>query len=487
MHTGAAIAVIGTAAWYAVVVCLVYLGAMAIVFTAMLLVAARENRIRAREGRLEDIETLLASPFTIPVSVIAPAYNEELYASDSVRSLLGLDYSEHEVIVVNDGSTDGTLAQLTQDFDLEPTGTFYRHVLATAEIRQIYRSRADPRLTVVDKFNGGKADALNCGVNLARYRYVCCVDGDTIYRRDALVKGMRLAMQDPAAVVGMTGQILPSSQPEDASTDGDAPARVDRHMLVVYQLFDYVRAVVGMRLAWNRANYMLCTSGAFMIWRRDVVLELAGFSRRFTCEDIEFTFRVHQHFRAAGKRYLIQSLPDPVCVTEGPTSIAALVSQRERWQRVITETVWHYRAMLYNPKYGSVGMLGLPYYLWGEVLAPIFQLIAVVAIPVAALAGVMGWADLVRFLAILALVQGVFTCGAILLQDRNLRIFAAHDVRYLILLTPLEVFFYRPIIFYAQLKGLIGVVRGDKGWHKPERRTRRTSAADRRVPMSAGV
>ena len=157
-------------AWYMFLACLVYLLVLVLMFALMLASAIRENRLRGREGRLEDFNTLLASPFTIPVSVIAPAYNEEFCVLPATRSLLALRYPEYEVIVVNDGSTDQTLARLRDEFDLEPTGTFYRKTLPGLDVKQIYRSRTEPRLIVVDKENGGKADALNCGINLARYR-----------------------------------------------------------------------------------------------------------------------------------------------------------------------------------------------------------------------------------------------------------------------------------------------------------------------------
>ena len=459
-------------AWYMFLACLVYLLAVVVVFVLLLAVAIRENRLRARETRLEDFTTLLGSPFTIPVSIIAPAYNEEVCVKAAVRSLLRLQYPEYEVIVVNDGSKDQTLARLRDEFDLEPTGTFYRKTLPSLEVKQIYRSRTDPRLFVVDKENGGKADALNCGINLARYRYICCVDGDTVYERDALLKGMRLVNHNPAVAVGVTSQISLHRHPEQATRLDDNRMRVDRHLLMMFQMFDYLRAFVASRLAWSRGNYMLCAVGAFALWRRDVLLELGGFSKDFTCEDIEFTFRVHEHFRAAGKPYRVYSLADPLAVTEGPETIRALVSQRARWQRVITESVWHYRRMLLNRKYGTVGMIGMPYYVLVEVLAPVFQVLALISVPIAAYVGMLHWDEFVRVLIFIAFGGALFTNLALLVQERTIRRFAARDLPYLLLLGPFELFLYRPVIFYAQFKGAIDFLRGDRGWHKFQRNRR---------------
>ena len=458
-------------AWYAFVACLIYLVLVFTVMAVTAIIAARENRLRSHEKRLEDFETLLASPFTIPVSVVVPAYNEAVAIKPVVLSLLALEYPELEVIVVDDGSTDTTLAQLREHFDLQTTGTFYRRTLATTPVQHVYSSLREPRLTVVSKTNGGKADALNCGINLARYRYVLCVDGDTMYQQDALLKGMRLVMQDPARVIGVTSRIRVSSQPEQEGVAG-TPSRSERNVLVTFQAFDYLRAFLNVRAAWSRSNYMLCASGAFAIWRRDVLMELGGFSPAFSCEDLEFTFRAHEHFRAAGIPYRILALADAIGVTEGPTSMGALVRQRSRWQRVINETVWHYRHMLCNPRYGTVGMVGMPYYLIAEVLAPLFQLAAVVSIPLAAAAGLLQWGELARMVVIIALGLGMFTIVAIALHDQTTRPFAPRDLAYMLLLAPVELFLYRPIIFYAHWKGTVDFLRGERRWDKFERNVR---------------
>jgi poly-beta-1,6-N-acetyl-D-glucosamine synthase len=455
-------------AYYA---CFAYLAVVTLMFFLLSLSASFENRARARQARNEDYETLRESPFTIPVSIVAPAYNEEVCITAAVKSLLSLNYPEYEVIVVNDGSTDGTLDRLIQDFQLTPVGTFFRQTIQATPVRQLYRSERDPKLLVIDKPNGGKADSLNCGINLARYRYVCCVDGDTVFFPDALLNGMRVATQNPAEIVGVTSQVAIASHPEHARL-ADGLIRVDRRPLIAYQLLDYLRAFLSSRLAWNRGNYMLCAIGAFMLWRKDVVIELGGFSSDFTCEDIEFTFRVHEHFRKNGTPYRILSLPEIVGVTEGPNTVGRLVSQRARWQRVITETVWHYRGMLGNMRYGAVGMLGMTYYVIGEILAPIFQALSVIVVILGALSGLLSARQFVESILILAFGAGLLTNFAILMRERHSRTFRGADLRFLLLLTPLELVLYRPILFWAQFKGLIEFLRGDRGWNKFERNAR---------------
>jgi poly-beta-1,6-N-acetyl-D-glucosamine synthase len=451
--------------YWTLLACLVHLLLAYGIFFGLLAFALVESRMRARERRAEDFETLSRSRFTIPVSVIGPVYNEEPIVVSSVRSLLAQQYPEAEVITVNDGSSDGTLRRLQEAFDLEPRQVFFRRTFPTKEIRAIYRSRTDPRLIVVDKANGGKADALNCGLNLARYRYVCCVDGDTVFEPDALLRGMRLAVKDPANVVGVTSHVAIADRPEEEQAER-GERRVDRKVLTNFQAMDYLRAFLNNRTAWTRLDFMLCSVGAFAIWRRDVLMELGGFADNFTCEDIEMTFRVHERYLREGRRCRVLALPDTVGRTEGPDRLSRLISQRARWQRVIMETVWHYRHMLLNPRFRTVGLIGMPYYVVSEVLAPIFEVLSLAALPLAAWLGVLSVSQALLFAAFIAFVNGLFTSAAVLLHDLDERSYRLRDLARLIALGPAELFLYRPPLSWARIKGTWGFLRGDKGWHK---------------------
>ncbi len=461
-----------TLVYWTFIVCVCYLLSVYAAFVLVMIASAAEGRRLVRDSRHEDFETISESRFTIPVSVIAPAFNEEVMIVRAVESMLALDYPEFEVIVVNDGSTDGTLDALRDAFELKPRESFYKRVFSTQPVRGIYHSARDSRLVVVDKENGGKADALNCGLNFARYRYVCTVDGDTVFFPEALLKGMRLVLHDPANVIGVTSLVEISQRPEEGFKSKPGFRRADDRALINFQRLDYVRAFMNNRLGWSRLGFMLCSVGAFAIWRRDVAVDLGGFSSAFTCEDIEFTFRVHEHFLRAGKPYRILSLGEMVGRTEGPDTVRRLVSQRARWQRVITETVWHYRRMSLNRRYGSVGFLGLPYYILVEVLAPIFQVISVVAVPLAWWTGVLNISQFLFFLLTIAFANSVLTNIAILLHDQTSRNYRIRDLVRLMLLGPLDLFLYRPILFWAQAKGLLDFLRGEKGWNKFERNRR---------------
>jgi biofilm PGA synthesis N-glycosyltransferase PgaC len=457
----------------AVQVCFLYLALTYVLFAAQLLVAVLENVRRYREERIEDYQLLASSRFTVPVSVVFPAYNEASVILSCVRSALAFEYFEYEVIVVNDGSTDDTLAVLVAAFDLHPHQVFYRPTLPTEEVRGIYRSALEPRLIVVDKVNGGnKADALNVGVNLSRYRYVCCLDSDTMYERDALLKSMRLAVADPARVVGVTSVFTVGLHPERQGSVRDEKRRLDRSLLMNFQQLEYVRSFLNNRAAWSRLNYMMCCSGGFMIWRRDLLVELGGFARSFTCEDIEMTFRVHERMLRERRPYRVLSLPDTVATTEGPAHLTALVSQRARWQRVILETVWHYRRMFLNPKYKTVGLLGMPFYVVTEALAPLFELLATLTLVLAVASGVFDLRQFLFFVGAVSVLNASFTIAGLVIQDRLMREVRWSDLLRLVLISPLELIAYRPLLLYAALKGTVAACRGKKGWDKFDRNPR---------------
>jgi len=452
-----------------------YLAVLYLSYVALAAVGLHENAIRRRESAVEDYDGLAVSRFTIPVSIILAAYNEEGAISATVRSLLRLDYPEFEVIVVNDGSVDGTLERLRADFGLVPVETFARHVIDTEPVRCAYRPRDRAPLVVIDKMNGGKADALNAGLNQARYRYVCGVDADTVFSKDALLKGMRLVMPDPARVIGVTSPLTIALDTEATMAEPVGRRRIPSRPLIAYQHLDYLRAFFNNRLAWSRLDFMLCAVGAFQIWRRDVLEEVGGYARGFTCEDIELTFRVHERYLRRGRPYKILCLPDNVGTTEGPDTVRKLVSQRERWQRVINEACWHYRYMLLNPRYRSVGLLGMPFYLLSEVLAPVFELVAGASLVGAALYGVLDWTAFLLTVGTIAFLNGALTGTAILADDYQSRIYRVSDLVRLLALAPLDLVLYRPILMWARLKGTWRFLRRDKGWYKFERNARPAS------------
>ena len=450
------------ALFWMLVLCLSYLVLVTSLYMLQLPLAFAEQRRRKRER-----EARSGVPVRPGVSIVVAAYNEEATIVATLNACLEQLYPRFEVIVVNDGSTDRMMDVLRSRFELEPCMWHPPAVaLETRLIRNVYRSKIDPRIIVVDKANGGKADALNCGANVAREPYVVGVDADTVLSDVALARGME-PFDDPD-VVGLTSYLSITGSPRRARFLRGAKL-VDRSLLISFQHLDYVRSFHNSRLAWSRLNYMLCTNGAFQIWRREVMIELGGFSSDFTCEDIEFTFRVHEHFRRVGLPYRVVCIPDEVGATEGPQRARSLIAQRARWQRVILETFWHYRYMLGRRRYGTVGLLGMPFYLFSEVLAPVFEQLAIAMLPLAVVAHRLSWHAALLVMGAIALSNGVLTTAALAIADQGDRSYRKRDLARLAALAPLELFWYRPILTWARIKGTWGWMRGDRGWDKFER------------------
>jgi cellulose synthase/poly-beta-1,6-N-acetylglucosamine synthase-like glycosyltransferase len=454
-----------------VVACAVYLCVVYGIYLSLLAVAIVESRQRRLETEADDHDTIAHSRFLPPVSVLVPAHNEVGGLPDAVRSLLALEYPEFEVIVISDGSTDGTVERLREEFELMPVELSSRAVVATEPVGAVFRSHAERRLVVLDKRGGGKADALNVGLNYCRYRFVCGVDADMVFARDALSRAMCAFLSDPAQVVGLTSFVEIAENP--ASALRGVEYRIpDSRPFLLFQTLDYLRAFFNNRIAWSRLGFMLCAVGAFQVWRRELLDELGGWSREFTCEDIELTFRVHRVLQERGEPYRVLCLPDRIGVTEGPDTIGKLVAQRERWQRVILETWWANRRMCFNRRYGRVGMLGMPFYLASEIVAPAFELLAAATLVVGAALGLVDWWLFALVLLLISLVNSGFSSASLLMVERQSGAYRPTGLLRLLALMPVEILVYRPVLSWARMKGTWRFLRGDKAWHKFERNVR---------------
>lgn len=404
-------------AWdLAVAASLIYFVAINLTYTLLTLTSFFHTAFRTRQAEATNFELLLRSGLTPPVSIVIPAHNEEPVILDSVATALAVEYPEFEVIVVNDGSTDRTLRRLIDAFDMEGTEQPYRAVLPSAPVRRIYTSRTHPNLRVVDKTKGGKSDALNAGVNVARFRYVCNTDADTLFEPAALLRIMRPVVRDPQRVVAVGGQVRVGNG--FRVVDGRiVERRLASSLLPVFQVVEYLRTFLGNRVGWSAVNSMLLISGAFGLWRRDTLVSVGGFNRDITGEDLELTLRIHRVLRQRGEEYKVLALPDPVCWTEAPDDFRSFYGQRNRWHRVLLESFGLHREMLLNPFYGTPGMVGMPYYFFFEILGPFFEILSYLVVGTGFMLGFVEPETLLLFLMLTVGYSTVLNTAAILIEE----------------------------------------------------------------------
>ncbi|HSA95033.1 MAG TPA: glycosyltransferase family 2 protein, partial [Acidobacteriota bacterium] len=313
-------------------------------------------------------------PIVRPISVIVPAYNEAAGIIESVRSLLSLSYPVFEVIVVNDGSTDGTLERLVEAFELRPSKAVFRKSVQTLPVRGIYRSAVQPKLVVVDKINGKKADALNAGLNISRYPLFCAVDADSVLEKDALLKVVRPFLEDPERTIGAGGIIRLSNG--CVVKDGQVVrVGIPRNWIARFQILEYLRAFLGGRMGMSMMRSTLIISGAFGIFRKDLALACGGYRAASITEDMDLVIRMQKHLHEKKKPYRIQFIPDPICWTEAPEDLRVLARQRSRWHRGLIQTLVRFRRMLFNPRYGIAGMFAMPFYAVFEMGGPFIEVL----------------------------------------------------------------------------------------------------------------
>jgi len=385
-----------------------------------------------------------------PVTVIVPAYNEAAVISSSVSSLLNLHYPEFEIVVVNDGSSDETLACLTKDFKLRPYSKPMRLQVPHAPVRGIYISGDYPNLIVVDKENGGKADSINAGINVSSYPLFCSIDADSLLEPDALLKASRLFIEDDELIAtGGIVRVINGCRVKDGAV---LEIALPRRMMEATQVLEYTRAFLSGRTGWNLLKSLLIISGAFGVFRKDVVVAVNGY-RKTVGEDMDLVMRLHRHCLDNKIPYKIFFVPDPVCWTQVPYTMKMLRKQRNRWQRGLIDCMRNNRGMILNPKYGKVSLFGVSYFVFVEIIGPIVELLGYISIPIFYLLGVLN----VKFLMLLitvAILWGIsINIATVLLDNFNYRRYKRNrDILRLCLLSVIEFFGYREILLLERIK-----------------------------------
>jgi cellulose synthase/poly-beta-1,6-N-acetylglucosamine synthase-like glycosyltransferase len=403
------------------------------------------------------------------VSIVAPAFNEALTIVDSVQALLAVEYEAHEIVVVNDGSSDDTLRVLTQAFHLVPAPVAFEQPLTTAPVRGVYRSTVRPELVVVDKENGGsKGDAANAGINAASGALILVVDADTLLEPDALTRAVVPFLEDARTVaVGGYVAIINGARVEAGRVINVA---MPRSWLARFQIVEYMRSFLIFRLACAAHNAVPLISGAFGLFRRDAVIDVGGYGHRAIGEDLDLTLRIQESYRARRQPVRIAFVPIPVCWTQAPEDVASLRSQRYRWRRGLLQSLWWQRRMIANPRYGVLGMLVVPYIVVIEGLGPLLETTGYAVTSIAAAAGVLYWRHYAVLLAVSVLFGAARTLVAVLLSDLSTqRYLRSRDLAILFAAAILENFGYHQLNTWWSCVGTVQAVTGTGGWGRINR------------------
>jgi len=434
-------------------------------FALLLVLAAPQLFAHWRFGSEDVLARSLTSSAVPRVSILVPAYNEAVSIVDSLRSLLTLQYPYYEVVLVNDGSSDDTMARLKAAYDLYEVPPAVMRRLRTARVRAYYRSRTWSKLMVVDKVNGGKADSLNVALDAARFPYVLACDADTLIEPDALLRLARPFLFDQKiAAVGGTIRVVNSCRVENGRV---VDARVDSRWLAGIQTVEYLRAFLFGRLGWNLLGGNLIISGAFGLFRRDYLTEILGYATSTVTEDFELIVRLQRHLRERAIAGKVVFIPDPVAWTEVPTSLTVLGRQRERWHRGLIATMVSHRRLIFNPAYGATGLIAMPYFLIAELLAPVVEAAGLVITVLCALTGLLAPSYALAFFAAAYLFGTLLSLAAILMEEVSFKRYRRPaDTLRLIWFAFIEPFGYRQVTVWFRLKAFVRYFRGDHSWGK---------------------
>jgi cellulose synthase/poly-beta-1,6-N-acetylglucosamine synthase-like glycosyltransferase len=399
-----------------------------------------------------------------PISLLAPAFNEELTVVESVRSLLALQYPDFEVLLINDGSKDGTLARVITEFGLSPVQRYVDTQVPHVAIRGFYASAALPRLLVIDKENGGKADALNAGINACRTSLFCAMDADSILEPDALLRVVRPFIDEPHLTIAAGGTIRIANGCTIDSGRVTA-VRLPRNFLALVQIMEYLRAFLMARLALSKMQVLTVISGAFGLFKRQRVVEVGGYSHGTVGEDMELVLKLHRHMRDLKVPYRIEFIAEPVCWTECPEDASVLGRQRSRWQRGALECFAKHKAMCFNPRYGRIGFLGFGQILLVDVIGPLVEILGYVLVPLLYGLGLLALPWLLAFLSV-TFTFGVFVSVAtLILEEVQLRRFPrAREIAILAFVAVIENFGYRQLSNLWRLQGWWQFLRKQQSW-----------------------
>lgn len=432
-----------------------------------------ETREYLHKNSFTDYRLLAASPHAPTVSILAPAYNEGATIVENVRSLLSLYYNKLELVVINDGSKDDSLQKLIDAYQLEKVDFFVNYHIPTQEVKAVYRTKhpAYNKLVVVDKVNGGKADALNVGINIASHDYIVCIDADCILEHDAILKMVKPFMEEGEARVIASGGVIRIANSCEVRNGRLVRVHLPENYWARMQALEYIRAFLLGRMAWARLDGLLLISGAFGAFDREIAIRCGGYNINTVGEDMELVVRMRRYMHEQGLPYKVTYIPDPLCWTEAPETTTLLGRQRNRWTRGTIETLNSHKIIFLNPRYDLLGILSYPYWLLFEMLAPAIEFAGFIVFLVMAITGLINWHMFFAFLLFILFFGYLNSIFAIYMEVYTYNQYRRKkEIRKLILAAFSEPFLFHPFVVWSAIRGYFDYFRKKKSWGEMTRR-----------------
>ena len=445
------------------------------IFSVYLLLAAVSAialRNYLRKNSYVDYTSILLAPLTPSISVIAPAHNEEATIIENIRALLSLYYNNYEVIIVNDGSKDNTLRQMVNAYDLERVNYYFDYRIPCERIRGIYKSKngAFRKLTVIDKVNGGKADALNAGINISKKDLVCCIDVDSIMEPDALLKMVKPFMEETDEKVVAAGGVIRIANSCVIEDGQIQEIRLPDKFLPRIQVLEYTRAFLMARMAWSKLDGLLLISGALGMFDKETVIQCGGYNTKTVGEDMELVVRIRRYMIEQKIKHKVEYIPDPLVWTEVPTTAKILGRQRNRWTRGTLEVLLEHRKIFLNPKYKKFGVLGYTFWFFFEWLAPIMEFCGYCYFIFLVITRSVNWPVFLLLLTFVYTFAVMLTTWAVLFEEKTFHKYKTRrEVLKLLATALLEPIFYHPRTVWWAVRGNFDYLRGVRNWGKMER------------------
>jgi len=445
-----------------------YLSINCIYIILALLSTYGANR-QSRLWRIKSKSMLFQKGMLASISIIAPAYNEEMSIVESVNSLLNLNYPDFEVIVINDGSKDATLERLIDHFKLERKNVPYNELLKARPIKAIFKNKYYPNLTVIDKANGGKADALNVGINLAKSDYICGIDADSILESESLLKLMSSMLDHDKITLALGGCIFPVNGCEVDHGQIESKG-LSKNLLARLQTIEYLRAFSLGRVGWSVIDSLLIVSGAFGLFEKQILIECGGYLTQSTKEkdtvgeDMELVVRITRQAYDTNLRFRIDYIHNAVCYTEVPEETKSLLKQRNRWQRGLVDILSYHRKMIGNAHYKQAGLIATPYFFFFEMFGPMLEIQGYLAVAIGLIFGLLTINIIILLMIVTMLMGIVLSLLALLVTEHDSICLSIKDTLLLILIAIFETFGWRQFMGMYRIKGVFSSLKDTNAW-----------------------